>query len=196
MVDALAHRIGPALLEPGEPFVLHDLELALRQGGLAEDLAEDLENGGKVGPLGLHRVRQGPDRRRRPASPAAHAAAQPGEVLVEGVLDLLAVEVLGASQHQARQETGRLDLSLEVFGGAVVQGQVHVNRIAPRLLGQQCQLDALDRVGPLDARLDGQGRDVERLARGLNERGPCSPRRSLATSGVGGTGFARAWHWG
>ena len=77
------------------------------------------------------------------------------------------VEVLGPSQHQARQETGRLDFSLQALGRAVVQAQVHVNRIASRLLGQQCQLDTLDRVGTLDARLDSQGRDVERLAHGL-----------------------------
>ena len=54
----------------------------------------------------------------------AHAAGpEPGEVLVERVLDLLAGQVLGASGHQLRQEAGRLGQALEVLGVAVVQGQ-------------------------------------------------------------------------
>ncbi len=53
VVEALAHRVGAALLEAGDQLVLHHLELAVRQGRLAEDLAKDLENSGEVGALGL-----------------------------------------------------------------------------------------------------------------------------------------------
>ena len=75
LVERLAHRVGPALLEAGDPLVLHDLELALRQGRLAEDLAEDLQHGGQVGALGLDREGDRPrPTRRRPASHPAHAA--------------------------------------------------------------------------------------------------------------------------
>ena len=120
VVDGLAHRVGAALLESGDPLVLHDLELALRQRGLAEDLAEDLQHGGEVGALGLDRVGQGagPAAAAAHPHPAAHAtaAAQPGEVLVEGVLDLLAGEVLRPAEHQAGQEARRLGLALEVLG--------------------------------------------------------------------------------
>ena len=66
----------------------------------------------------------------------------PGEVLVEGVLDLLVVEASGASKHQARQESSRHDLALQAFRGAVVQVEVHVDGIATRFLGDQCELHA------------------------------------------------------
>ena len=77
-----------------------------------------------------------------------------------------------------------------------MQVQVHVNRIAPGLLGQQGQLDPFDRLGPLNAGLDGQGRDVERLARGLDvaalvvldELGDVGRRAERE--------FARASRWG
>ncbi len=97
--------------------------------------------------------------------PIAIAGAEPGEVLVEGVLDLLAGQVLGPSHHQFRQEAGCLGLALEVLGIAVVEGQSQLDGLAAGLLGQEGQLDARDRLGPLHAGLDRQGRDVEGLAR-------------------------------
>ena len=95
---------------PAISLVLQHLELARGQGRLAEDLAEDLEDGGEIGALGLDREGDAAQRRRRrPAShhPAAHAAAEPGEVLVERVLDLLAGHRLRAAGHQLGEEAGR-----------------------------------------------------------------------------------------
>ena len=160
MVEALAHRIGPALFDAGDFLVLHHLELAVRQGRLAEDLAKDLEDGGEVGALGLDRERDAaqPLAAASADHPHAHAGAQPGEVLVEHVLDLLAGQVLGASDHQLGQESAGLAQALEVLGVAVMEGQPQLDRLAPRLLGEEGELDARDRLGPLQPGLDGQRR--------------------------------------
>ena len=126
--------------------------------------------------------------------PHAHAGAEPGEVLVERVLDLLAGQVLGASGHQLGQEAGRLGQALEVLGVAVVEGQPQLDGLAAGLLGQEGQLDAGDRLGPLHPGLDGQRRDVEGLARlGLDLRGRCSRRPAWRCRAPPGSGSARAW---
>ena len=123
-------------------------------------------------------------------------SAQPGEVLVEGVLDLLAREVLRPAEHQAGEEAGGLGLALEVLGRAVVQAQVHVDGVAARLLGQKGELHPLDRLGLLHAGLDGQRRDVERFALRTAPRGPCSPRRAWRRRASEGRACALACRWG
>ncbi len=57
---------------------------------------------------------------------AAHdtAATEPGEVLVESVLNLLAIQAFGFSDHQLRQEAGGLAQALEVFGSCRSAGSV------------------------------------------------------------------------
>ena len=89
-----------------------------------------------------------------------HAGAEADEVLVEEVLNLLASQILGAAGHQLGKEAGRLGQALQVFGVAVVQGHSQMDRLIPGFLGEERELHSADRLGPLHAGLDGQGRDV------------------------------------
>ena len=110
-VEAQPHRVGGPLLDPGDLFPLEDFELALGERRLAEDLAEDLQHGEEVGALGLQREGQAAGARAaaepliiRPPGPAA----EPGEILVERVLDLLAGHRLRAPRHQLGQRLAGL----------------------------------------------------------------------------------------
>ncbi len=136
-VEGQTHRLGTALLDRGQVLPLEDLELVLGERGLAEDLAEDLQDGGKIGALGLESEGDtaGPRASGEPHHPAAHPATEPGEVLVEGVLELLARHRLRAPGHQLGQHPGGFDESLEVLGIAEPQREPHLDRAAPTLLG-------------------------------------------------------------
>ena len=132
------------------------------QGRLAENLAEDIQDGGEVGALGLDRERDaaqtGASACSASSSASAHAAtaAEPGEVFVERSWICWRFNVFVPRVISSRQEAGGLAQALEVLGVAVVQGQSQLDRLAPGLLGKEGELDSADRLGPLHAGLDGQ----------------------------------------
>ncbi len=65
---------------------------------------------------------------------------------------------------------------------------MHLDGITPRLLGQEGELDSLDRLGVLDAGFNGHAERCRTIRPGTERRGPCilrQPWRRRATEGTG-----------
>ena len=163
------------MLQAGEAFALHHLELVRGKQWFAQHLPQQAEHSRQRLAFGLDRETHRTDppasaTSAAPATPAPPAAAKTsaerGAEAIQLVAQLLVGKLLRAAQHEFGQETGRWLKALQVFLIAITQSESERRFLAARFLRQQCDLDAFGQFLPQHAGLDARRRRIKFLALG------------------------------
>ena len=140
IVDGQENRLGETLVELIFHLALEDIQLFGRESRLAQDLAQEAQHGGEIPARAFN------GKRNLSGSAAAHqhrletAARSRSETrfqLIQLILQLLTCVLLGAAQHQVRQQGAGRVVSFERLRIAEMQRQPGVDDLAARLLGQK-----------------------------------------------------------